>query len=53
MESKKIINLLEHSDHNDISGFQTKNGILLMTKTMGTMVKETEMILLLSLAQKL
>ena len=44
MESQKIISFLEHSDDEKLK-FQTKNGILSMIKTMGSMVEEIKMTL--------
>ena len=52
MESRKIINLLDHKDDDD-PRFQTKNGIVLMTKIMVSMVMEMKMTLQLSLVQML
>ena len=44
MESQKIISFLGHPDDEELK-FQTKNGILSMTKTMGSMVEEIKMTL--------
>ena len=52
MESKKIINLLEHSDEDDLK-FQTKNGISSIIKTMDSMEKEIKITQQLNLARKL
>ena len=50
METQKIVNLLNGSD-NESSKFATKNGTLLMTKTMDNKAKEVKMIHLLNLKQ--
>ena len=51
METQKIANLLNDSE-NESSKFVTKNGTLLMTKTMDNMTKEMKMIQPLNLKQK-
>ena len=52
MESRKIINFLDHKDEGD-PRFETKNGILLMITIMEIMAKVMMCNLLLSLTQKL
>ena len=51
MEAQKTISLLEEPD-DDILKFATKNGTLLMMKTMDNMENEVRMIQLLNLIQK-
>ena len=51
METQKIANLLNGSDNESLK-FATKNGTLLMTKTMENMAMEMKMVQLLSLKQK-
>ena len=44
MDSRKILNLLEQTDNDELN-FKQKNGISSMIKTMVSMVKEIIMIL--------
>ena len=52
METQNIVNLLNNSD-NESSKFATKNGTLLMNKTMNNMAMEMKMVQPLNLKQKL
>ena len=51
METQKIVNLLNDTD-NESPKFATKNGILLMTKTMDKMAMEMKMVQPLNLKHK-
>ena len=52
METQNIVNLLNNVD-NESSKFATKNGTLLMNKTMNNMAMEMKMVQPLNLKQKL